>query len=94
VAKKDVGNDMIETIFMNIGTWTLALASLPQMKSIWMNRRNLKGYSTIGSLLLALGLSAIGVAFVYVGDYISMIAGLIQIVMWLMAAFYSWRSSR
>jgi hypothetical protein len=84
---------MIETVFMNIGTWALALASLPQMKTIWKNRKNLNGYSTWGSLILALGLSAIGVAFILMGDYISMIAGLIQIIMWLMATYFSWRKN-
>lgn len=80
------------TLFMNLGTWTLALASIPQMISIWKNRKMLTGYSTKGSFLLALGLSFIGVAFAMMGDYISMIAGLIQIGMWLMATYYSWRT--
>jgi len=81
----------IVTFFMNLGTWVLAISSLPQMISIWKNRKNLMGYSMFACLALAIGLIFIGVAFIYMGDYLSMIAGAIQIFMWGMASYFLWR---
>lgn len=82
------------TIFMNLGTWILAVSSMPQMWSIWKNRNNLMGYSLHACIALALGLGFIGVAFIYMGDYLSMIAGVIQIFMWSMASYYLWRKKK
>lgn len=77
------------TIVMNTGTWLLALAAIPQIMSIWNNRKDLRGYSKIASATLLLGILLIDISFIIMKDYISMTAGLIQILMWLMATMYA-----
>lgn len=79
----------ISTTMMNIGTWTLALASIPQMFSIWKNRHNLKGYSRLGCFALFAGMVSIGIAFYLMKDYVSMAAGILQIFMWFIATLYA-----
>jgi hypothetical protein len=78
--------------FMNAGTIILCLASLPQLKSIWANRQDLKGYSHMGCFFLFLGLSLITISFIILGMWVSVAAQIIPLCMWAMATYYSKRA--
>jgi uncharacterized protein with PQ loop repeat len=78
--------------FMNAGTIVLMLASLPQLKSIWENRNELRGYSPTATLFLFSGLSLITISFIMLRMWVSVAAQVIPLCMWAMATYYSRKS--
>ena len=76
-------------ILMNIGTWLLAIAAIPQLIEIWKNKHDLRGYSFYGSLILFVGLSLIALSFWVMEMWISVAAQIVPLIMWAMATWYS-----
>lgn len=76
-------------ILMNVGTVLLAIAALPQLKSVWMDRHNLRGYSIIGTLIIFIGLISIVLSFIYLNLWISVAAQMPPLLLWFLATVYS-----
>jgi hypothetical protein len=85
---------MNANILMNIGTWLLCVASVPNFISIWKNRHDLKGYSTLGCLTFFFGLLFIAISFFQLGMISSFAAQILPLIMWGMASYFSWRSNQ
>jgi len=81
-------------LMMDVGTWILCFAAIPQLKSVLKNRNDLKGFSLLGLLALFLGLSSITISFILMGMWVSVAAQVLPLVLWTTALYYVWRGKK
>ncbi len=76
---------------LNIASIVNFLALLLLLRTILKDRKVLRGYSIIGSLLTFISLCAFEVAYYLLGNWVSVILGFAGILFWLLAFIYSLR---
>jgi hypothetical protein len=79
---------MINELFI-VGNLFLLMASLPLIYRAWRDRKTLCGYSLTGASLTILGLITFNVAYVFMGNWISILINLPTVVYWCLAWVYS-----
>lgn len=72
-----------------VGNVICAVGTLLQIMAILKNRKVLKGYSFLGSLLTFLAVALFQYGFYLIGEYLSVIFGIITMVFWALATVYS-----
>lgn len=85
---------MLAERLMDVGVWLLAIAGIPQLKEIWINRHDLRGYSLSGNLMLVIGLLFVTVSFILLKMWVSVAAQVLPLAMWTMATYYTWKGKK
>lgn len=78
---------MIDAL-MSIGTFLSLLSTLPQFRAAWTNRKDLKGYSLLGSSALAIAMICFGTAFIFMGNWFSALCNVPVAGFWIFISYH------
>jgi len=81
---------MIDTL-MNIGSWLIAVASVPNILKAIKYKDSLQAYSLSGAVLYAVACSSFFFAFVLMNNPISTIGQLPPLLFWFIVVIYKVR---
>jgi hypothetical protein len=81
-------SDLVNLLFI-VGNLFLLMASLPLIYRAWRDRKTLYGYSMTGASLTILGLVTFNVAYVFMGNWISVVVNMPTVAYWVLAWSYS-----
>ena len=79
-------------LLANIGMLWLVIGTIPSIYSVLKNRRNLQGFSIIGSLGILIGQSTYLYYFILLNDIITSILSIPLIMFWLIVLLFSFRA--
>ena len=81
----------LSQIIMSIAYIFFIASVLPNMKAVWKNRNNLKGFSRFGVSVTAIGLLLVQLSFLVDNTYMPFIIGFPNMVYWQILLFLVWR---
>ena len=81
-------------IISNIGMLLLVIGTLPSIAIVIKNRKNLKGFSMIGSIGIAIGQAVYLFYFLLVGDYLTSALSVPLVVFWFAVIFFKSMENR
>lgn len=79
-------------IIMSVAYLFFIASVLPNMRAVWRNRRNLKGFSRFGVSATALGLLLVQASFLVDSTYLPFIIGFPNMIYWQILLVFVWRS--
>ena len=79
---------MISEIFL-VANFICAIGTLLQVMAVIKNRKILKGYDFVGSLLTFLAVVLFQIGFYLIGEYLSVALGFITVAYWFLVSVYT-----
>lgn len=78
-------------IIMSVAYLFFIASVMPNMRAVWKNRNNLKGFSRFGVSVTAMGLLLVQVSFLVDSTYLPFIIGFPNMIYWQILLFFMWR---
>lgn len=78
-------------IIMSVAYLFFIISVLPNMRAVWKNRNNLKGFSKFGVTTTAIGLLLVQISFLVDSTYMPFIIGFPNMIYWQILLILVWR---